>query len=269
MKNLPEKITSSFGTIVGVAGKVGSAIFNIVTVAILTIYFMLVAPPDAADRGDLVRAGDARSRRGRHGSGDLADRRVRGRHPHDRFDRRCVRAPVLLDPGLLNVGIPFALPLAVFSGLAGLIPAVGAYIGAAPAVIVGFFQSGPTGVLILVYFIVYQQIENYVIQPRIMKNAVNLSPTAVILATLVRARSAGSPAPSSLCRWRRRQGHLRGGLPARPGRRGATVAQETLEKHDRAEAEAEPRRRERAHARSRSADPIASTQGRLSKKPPE
>ena len=37
----------------------------------------------------------------------------------------------------------------------------------------------------LVYFIVYQQVENYAIQPRIMKNAVNLSPTAVILATLV------------------------------------------------------------------------------------
>ena len=62
---------------------------------------------------------------------------------------------------------------------------MGAYIGAAPAVIVGFFQSGLTGVLVLVYFIVYQQVENYAIQPRIMKNAVNLSPTAVILATLV------------------------------------------------------------------------------------
>ena len=52
--------------------------------------------------------------------------------------------------GLFGVGIPFAVPLAVFAALAGLIPAVGAYIGAAPAVMVGFFQSGLTGILILV-----------------------------------------------------------------------------------------------------------------------
>ena len=144
--------------------------------------------------------------------------------------------------GLLGVGIPFAVPLAVFSGLAGLIPAVGAYIGAAPAVIVGFFQSGPTGVLILVYFIVYQQIENYAIQPRIMKNAVNLSPTAVILSTLVLG-SLGGFAGAVLA------------LPVAATIKviivelflrdrvaeGDPVAQATLEKHDRAEAEAEAR----------------------------
>ena len=39
--------------------------------------------------------------------------------------------------------------------------------------------------MILVYFLMYQQIENYAIQPRVMKNAVNLSPAAVIVATLV------------------------------------------------------------------------------------
>jgi predicted PurR-regulated permease PerM len=167
--------------------------------------------------------------------------------------------------GLFAEGIPFAVPLAVFSGLLGLIPAVGAYIGAAPAVIVGFFQSPLTGILILVYFIVYQQVENYVIQPRIMKNAVNLSPAAVVISTLVFG-SLGGFAGAVLA------------LPAAATIKvvivevflrdrvaeGDTVAQETLEEHDRAEAEAVAEATERANARKRM---ILRLRDRVNRKP--
>jgi predicted PurR-regulated permease PerM len=169
--------------------------------------------------------------------------------------------------GVFGVGIPFAVPLAVFAALAGLIPAVGAYIGAAPAVIVAFFQSGLTGILILVYFVVYQQVENYGIQPRVMKNAVNLSPTAVILATLVLGSLAG----------------FAGAILALPAAatikvimvelvlrdrvaEGDQVAQETLEEHDRAEAEAEAEAKARARARKRM---VRRLQERLRPKPRE
>ncbi len=142
--------------------------------------------------------------------------------------------------GLFGVGIPFAVPLAVFSGLLGLIPAVGAYIGAAPAVIVGFFQDPLTGVLILIYFIVYQQVENYVIQPRIMKNAVNLSPVAVVISTLVLGSLAGFagavlalPAAATM-KVILVEVFLRDRVAE-----GDPAAQEKLEEHDRAEAEAQ------------------------------
>jgi predicted PurR-regulated permease PerM len=144
---------------------------------------------------------------------------------------------------------------------------VGAYIGAAPAVIVGFFQSGPTGVLILVYFVVYQQVENYAIQPRVMKNAVNLSPTAVILATLVFGSLAGfagailalpAAAPIKVIMVELvLRDRVAGGDP---------VAQETLEEHDRAEAEAEAEAKARAKARKRM---IRRFQDRLRPKPRE
>ena len=256
VKKLPETITGSFGTIVGVAGKVGSVIFNVVTVAILTIYFMLSLPrmrrtaaiwfaPSHRDRAEEVMD-QAISRIGGYVSGILTTASIAG-------------ASALLFftiLGLFNVGIPFAVPLAV-----------GAYIGAAPAVIVGFFQSGPTGVLILVYFIVYQQIENYAIQPRIMKNAVNLSPTAVILSTLVLG-SLGGFAGAVLA------------LPVAATIKvimvelvlrdrvaeGDPVAQATLEKHDRAEAEAVAQATARARARTRM---MRRLRDRLSKKPPE
>jgi predicted PurR-regulated permease PerM len=252
VERLPQTITRSFGTIIGVAGKVGSVIFNTVTVAILTIYFMLSLPrmrrtaavwfvPVMRERAEEVMD-QAINRIGGYVAGILTTATIAG-------------ASALLFFSILalfGVGIPFAVPLAVFAALAGLIPAVGAYIGAAPAVIVGFFQSGLTGVLILVYFIVYQQVENYAIQPRIMKNAVNLSPTAVILSTLVLGSLAG----------------FAGAVLALPVAaiikviivelvlrervaEGDPVAQETLEAHDRAEAEAEAEAIARASARKR------------------
>jgi len=252
VKDLPGKITNSFGTIVGVAGKVGSVIFNIVTVAILTIYFMLSLPrmrrtaaiafaPGTRERAEDVMD-QAISRIGGYVAGILTTASIAG-------TSALVFFTIL---GMLGLGIPFAVPLAVFSGLLGLIPAVGAYIGAAPAVIVGFFQSPATGVVILVYFIVYQQIENYVIQPRIMKNAVNLSPAAVIISTLVFGSLAGFagavlalPAAATI-KVIIVELFLRGRVAE-----GDPVAQETLEEHDRAEAEAEAESRARARARKR------------------
>jgi predicted PurR-regulated permease PerM len=129
---------------------------------------------------------------------------------------------------------------------------VGAYIGATPAVVVGFFQRPLTGILILAYFIVYQQIENYVIQPRIMKDAVNLSPAAAVIATL----GFGS------------LGGFAGALLALPAAatikvifvevflrdrvaEGDVAAREQLEEHERAEEEAEQEARQRARARQR------------------
>jgi len=183
--DIPSRISSSFGTILGVARGVTATIFNVFTVAILTIYFMLSLPrmrktaavvfdPSARERAEAVMD-QAILRIGGYVAGILTTASIAG-----------VSALVFLTIlNLVGLDVPFAFPLAIWAALMGLIPAVGAYIGAAPAVIVGYFQSPLAGSLILVYFIVYQQIENYGIQPRVMKNAVNLSPAAVIVATLV------------------------------------------------------------------------------------
>ena len=68
--------------------------------------------------------------------------------------------------------------------IADLIPLVGATLGAVPAVIVAFFDSPGTGFATLAFFAVYQQIENYLIAPRVMTKAVDLSPAAVLVAAL-------------------------------------------------------------------------------------
>jgi predicted PurR-regulated permease PerM len=267
VETLPKKITNSFGTIVGVAGRVGGAIFNVITVAILTIYFMLSLP---RMRRTAAIWFAARTRQRAEDVMDQAISRIGGYVAGILTTASIAGTSALLFfsiLGLFGEGIPFAVPLAVFSGLLGLIPAVGAYIGAAPAVIVGYFAGPVTGTLILAYFIVYQQVENYVIQPRIMKNAVNLSPAAVVISTLVFGSLAGFagavlalPAAATI-----KVVIVEVFLRDRVAE-GDVVAKETLEKHDRAAAAPEADAQKRARARQRM---MRRLQDRFGGKPPE
>jgi predicted PurR-regulated permease PerM len=85
------------------------------------------------------------------------------------------------------VRVPFALPLAVTVALTDLIPMVGATLGAAVCVIVAAIAAGvwPQAVIVLLFFIAYQQLENYLIAPRVLRGSVDLSAVAVFLVALV------------------------------------------------------------------------------------
>ena len=88
-------------------------------------------------------------------------------------------------------GIPFAAALAIWVAITDLIPTVGATLGALAAVIVAFFSSVADGIATVAYFLVYQQVENYLIVPRVMRKAVDLSPAAVIVSVLIGGSLAG------------------------------------------------------------------------------
>jgi predicted PurR-regulated permease PerM len=86
---------------------------------------------------------------------------------------------------LTILGVPFAAPLAVLSGLFDLIPLVGATIGAVLVGIVTLFADFPIDTIIwAVWAVVYQQIENTVIQPQIQRRAVNVHPFVVLVSVL-------------------------------------------------------------------------------------
>jgi len=88
---------------------------------------------------------------------------------------------------LWALDVPFALPLAVFVAITDLIPLVGATIGAAGCMVVALFTVDlwPNATLLALFFLAYQQLENYLIAPRILKNTVDLSSIAVLLAALI------------------------------------------------------------------------------------
>ena len=85
------------------------------------------------------------------------------------------------------VGVPFALPLAVTVAIADLIPMVGATLGAVICVAVSAFTVDiwPGAVIVLIFFLAYQQVENYLIAPRVMRNTVDLPAVAVLLVALI------------------------------------------------------------------------------------
>jgi predicted PurR-regulated permease PerM len=84
---------------------------------------------------------------------------------------------------LLNVSYPIALMVVVF--VCGLIPLVGHTIGAAIVSFVALFHSPWTALIVLIYYITYQQIENYIIQPRIQANSTDMSPLLVFASVIV------------------------------------------------------------------------------------
>jgi predicted PurR-regulated permease PerM len=86
---------------------------------------------------------------------------------------------------LLIVDVPYPHALAMFVSLCALIPMVGATLGAVVCALVAGIADGlVTGVVTFAFFALYQQVENYVISPRIMKKTVDVSPATVILAAM-------------------------------------------------------------------------------------
>jgi predicted PurR-regulated permease PerM len=85
---------------------------------------------------------------------------------------------------LLVLGVPFRGVLALWVGFADLIPLVGATLGAIPAVLVAFLDSTTNGIIVLIFFIVYQQFENHVLQVQIMAKTVQINQLVVLVSIL-------------------------------------------------------------------------------------
>jgi predicted PurR-regulated permease PerM len=89
-------------------------------------------------------------------------------------------------------GVPFAVALGLLVALLDLIPLAGATIAAVVCVLVAIAAAGTTAAIIVgVFFVAYQQLENHVIQPLVYGRTVQLSPLAVLVSVLVGAELAG------------------------------------------------------------------------------
>src|SRR3954447_9285725 len=88
-------------------------------------------------------------------------------------------------------GVPFAALIALFVAIADLIPLVGATLGAVVACVAAFVHSVPAGIATVIFFVVYQQLENHLLQPLIFARTVKLNPLAVLVAILLATELAG------------------------------------------------------------------------------
>jgi predicted PurR-regulated permease PerM len=94
---------------------------------------------------------------------------------------------------LLILGMPYAAPLALLVAVLDLIPLVGATLGGALLVVVGLFVEPWKAVVLLVYIVVYQQVEGSVLQPIIYSKAVQLNGLVILIALLVGGQLLGIP----------------------------------------------------------------------------
>ncbi len=92
---------------------------------------------------------------------------------------------------LLATGTPFAGVLALWVGLTDLIPLIGALLGAIVVVLVALLHSPSAGIIAVLFFIVYQQVENHVLQPAVQSRTVQLNPLTVLVSALMGVELAG------------------------------------------------------------------------------
>jgi predicted PurR-regulated permease PerM len=82
------------------------------------------------------------------------------------------------------IDLQLALALALFVGLTDLVPLVGATIGAAVVTTLAFLDSPTKGIACIVFYVIYQQVENYFIYPRVMKKQVDVPAALTVVAVL-------------------------------------------------------------------------------------
>lgn len=87
--------------------------------------------------------------------------------------------------GYGSMGIRFWPLLALWAGITEIIPIVGPWLGGAPAVIIAMTQSWDKAIMVTIFVVLLQFLENSVLVPRVMRGAVGLTPLTVFVAILV------------------------------------------------------------------------------------
>ena len=180
----PDKLLSGVGAVAGTIPVLVSSTIGLFG-ALLIIFvtgIYLAASPSLYAEGVVALVPVERRRRARQILRELGAA-LRGWLFGQMIDMAVVA--VLTGIGLLALGIPLALPLAVLAGLFNFVPYVGAIAGAVPAVLIAFGQSPTDALWVALLFIAVQTAEGYLIMPQIQKLTINLPPALAILSQTV------------------------------------------------------------------------------------
>ncbi|MEV4543924.1 AI-2E family transporter [Micromonospora echinaurantiaca] len=175
-----ETVGRALGGVLGGAQLIFGTIFRALTVLVLTIYFLVyfdklralgyaVVPASRRERVRLI-GDEILTKVGAYMVGALSI---------------AVLAGVSTFVFALIAGLPYPFALAVVVAVADLIPQIGATLGAVIVSLVGFATDLPVGIACVVFFVIYQQVENYLIYPKIMRRSVEVNEVAALVAALL------------------------------------------------------------------------------------
>lgn len=180
------KLFGVSGTAVAVAKGVVTAVVATLTIAFMTFFMLLEGPKWMERFYSLLKPA---SRRRWEAVGGAIYRTVGGYVTGNLLIS--LIAGTLTTVVLLITGVPFAIALGLIVAILDLIPLAGATIAAIIVGAVAFLHSIPAGIIVVVFFIVYQQVENHLLQPVVYGRTVQLSPLAVLISVLIGAELAG------------------------------------------------------------------------------
>jgi len=162
---------SSVSSILGAIGAFASGAFAGFMIFVMTIYFMVYGRD--LRRGVARHLGPGREQRFLDTTKRIYDM-TRG-YWYGKFIIAVIAGIFVYIPMVL-LDIPYAAPLALFVAITDLIPNIGATIGAIPVVGVALFESWWKGLIMLAVIVIYQQLENSVITPKVFEKAIDLHP---------------------------------------------------------------------------------------------
>jgi predicted PurR-regulated permease PerM len=180
------KLFGISGTALALAKGVVNAVLATVTIAFMTLFMLLEGPRWVESFFALLRP---ESRRRWRAVGRDIYRTVGGYVTGNLLIS--LIAGTLTTIVLLIMGVPYALALGLIVAILDLIPLAGATLAAIIVGAVAFIHSVPAGIVMVVFFVLYQQLENHVIQPVVYGRTVQLSPLAVLISVLIGAQLAG------------------------------------------------------------------------------
>jgi predicted PurR-regulated permease PerM len=179
-KQLTASLDEVSSTAVSSVQRLGSSLISVLTVLVLTFMMLIEGPRWRRFFRDLIPDHHhSRSDRLTHDMYRVIKGYVNGQVV------LALLAALMLLPALLILQVPYPAALIVVVFICGLIPLVGHTIGAVIVSLVALFESPWSALFILLYYILYQQIENYIIQPRVQANSTNMSPLLVFSAVII------------------------------------------------------------------------------------
>jgi predicted PurR-regulated permease PerM len=184
--NGPSPIAGGASAALDVTRSVVTFVAAVVTITFLTLFMLLEGPqwvrrviallPARARPGATAIADDVYRMIGRYVTGNLLISLIAG---------------TAMTIVLLVLGVPYALALGLLVAVLDLIPLAGATLGAAVVTLVALTDSATSGIVVLGFTIVYQQLENHLIQPLVYGRTIALSPLAILVSVLIGAEVAG------------------------------------------------------------------------------
>ena len=179
--------SSVFGGVLGVGLAVLSALANAFIVTVLTLYFLSSLQKTKEGFYRLAPA----SRRERVAAlGDRILHSVGGYVAGAFIVASCAGITSLIFLFVVGLG-EYAVALAFVVALLDVIPMIGATIGAVVVTAIGFAEDPKIGIACAVFYLIYQQVENYVIYPRVMSKSVDVPGAVTVIAALVGAALLG------------------------------------------------------------------------------